>query len=310
MSFLYFLEGLRNPVLDGFFAAITALGEETALLAVAIIIFWCFSKKNGFYLMTVGFFGTLINQCLKLVCRIPRPWVKDPNFTIVEAAREEATGYSFPSGHTASVMATLGCPAKTTKKRWLKILCSVLIALTALSRMWLGVHTPADVIVSVLIGIILLFVLHPIFEKSDRDPKPMFITLGILAAASLAFLLFVECNAWPADIDPHNLESGVKNGYLLFGCSTGMLLSAWIDRKYIKFDVKAVWWVQLIKVAVGLALVLGIKAGLKPVLVALFNGHMIETGIRYFAIVMFAACVWPLTFKWFAKLGEKKGKAE
>ena len=50
--------------------------------------------------MTVGFFGTLVNQFLKLVCRVPRPWVRDPNFTIVEAARADATGYSFPSGHT------------------------------------------------------------------------------------------------------------------------------------------------------------------------------------------------------------------
>ena len=108
MQFLYFLEGLRTPFLDKFFALITHLGEETVFLAVAIIVFWCFSKYSGYYLLTAGFFGTMINQFLKLTCRIPRPWVKDPNFTIVEAARAEATGYSFPSGHTQNVTTTLG----------------------------------------------------------------------------------------------------------------------------------------------------------------------------------------------------------
>ena len=100
MEVLYWLEGIRSPFLDTFFSLITHLGSETLFLAIAIIVFWYFSKTKGYYLMTVGFFGTLINQFLKLLCRIPRPWVKDPNFTIVEAAREEATGYSFPSGHT------------------------------------------------------------------------------------------------------------------------------------------------------------------------------------------------------------------
>ena len=97
MKFLYFLESIRNPFLDKLFSVITMLGEETVFLAIAIIVFWCFSKRQGYYFMTVGFFGILCNQFLKLICRIPRPWVRDPNFTIVEAARAEATGYSFPA---------------------------------------------------------------------------------------------------------------------------------------------------------------------------------------------------------------------
>ena len=113
MEVLYWLEGIRSPFLDTFFSLITHLGSETLFLAIAIIVFWCFSKTKGYYLMTVGFFGTLINQFLKLLCRIPRPWVKDPNFTIVEAAREEATGYSFPSGPTQNAVSVLGCPARS-----------------------------------------------------------------------------------------------------------------------------------------------------------------------------------------------------
>ena len=70
MEFLYFLEGLRNPVFDGFFSAITLLGEETAFMAVAIIVFWCFSKFQGYFLLITGFIGTVINQFLKMIFRI------------------------------------------------------------------------------------------------------------------------------------------------------------------------------------------------------------------------------------------------
>ncbi|MBP3388873.1 MAG: hypothetical protein J6K98_03260, partial [Clostridia bacterium] len=75
---------------------ITRLGEETVFLAVAIAVFWCVNKYEGYYLMSVGLVGTVINQFMKIIFRIARPWVLDPEFTIVESAREAATGYSFP----------------------------------------------------------------------------------------------------------------------------------------------------------------------------------------------------------------------
>ena len=301
MQFLYFLEGLRTPFLDKFFSLITHLGEETVFLAVAIIVFWCFSKYGGYYLLTAGFFGTLINQCLKLVCRIPRPWVRDPNFTIVESARAEATGYSFPSGHTQSVTTALGCPARYSRSIVLRIVCIVLIVLTALSRMYLGVHTPADVLVSLAVGAVLVFGFCPVFKNAEKNPRPMYIAMSVLVLCSAAFVLFVELNHWPADIDPHNLESGMKNAYLLLGVSVAMLISAVVERHCINFSTKAPFGAQILKVVLGLALVLALKAGLKSPLVALFRGHHAATAVRYFVLVIFAALVWPLTFKWFAK---------
>ena len=301
MQFLYFLEGIRTPFLDKFFSLVTHLGEETLFLAIAIIVFWCFSKYGGYYLLTAGFFGTLINQCLKLLCRIPRPWVRDPNFTIVESARAEATGYSFPSGHTQSVTTALGCPARYSRNWVLRIVCIVLIALTALSRMYLGVHTPADVLVSLAVGAVLVFGFYPVFKHAEKNPGPMYIAMGALVVCSAAFVLFVELHHWPADIDPHNLESGVKNAWLLLGVSVAMLIAAPVERHCINFSTKAPFGAQILKVVLGLALVLALKAGLKSPLVALFNGHHVATAIRYFILVIFAALVWPLTFKWFSK---------
>ena len=306
MEFLYFLESIRNPFLDTFFSIITHLGSETLFVVIAIIIFWCVSKQNGYYLLTVGFFGTVLNQFLKLACQIPRPWVRDPSFTIVESARADATGYSFPSGHTQSITGSMGSIARFTKDKALRALCIILIALTAFSRMYLGVHTPADVITSLVIGTGLVFAFYPIFQKSKDNPGIIYAVLVLLTLCGLALVLYTELYPWGPDVDPHNLASGVKNGYMLMGCSIGMLLAAWIEGRYINFEVKAVWWAQLLKVVLGLLLVLAIKSGLKAPLNALFNEHHIATAIRYFLMVVFAACVWPITFRWFSKLGENK----
>ena len=169
---------------------VTNLGGEAVFIAAAIIVFWCLNKSYGYYMMTVGFAGTIINQFLKLWFRIPRPWVKDPNFTIVESARAEATGYSFPSGHTQNAFAVFGAPARFFKNTALRIVFIFLIALTAFSRMYVGVHTPLDVGVSLIVGTILVFVIYPFFRDMDKSPKKGLHKYSVYSLFLPAFVAF------------------------------------------------------------------------------------------------------------------------
>ena len=305
MEFLRLLEGLRTPLGDVFFSLITHLGEETIFIVVGLLFFWCINKKQGYFVLAVGFLGTIINQFLKLCFRIPRPWVLDPEFTIVESARAEATGYSFPSGHTQSSVGVFGSIARISANKILRWVCIAICVLVPLSRMYLGVHTPADVIVSVVIAIALILVLYPLIDKITEKPAHMRIFFLCMTLLSVLFLVYVLVFPFPADIDLHNLESGVKNAYKILGCITGLWIAYEVDVRYIQFDTKAVWWAQLLKLVLGLVLLLGIKSGLKSPLYALCNGSYLADGIRYFLIVLFAGCIWPLTFKFWSKLGNK-----
>lgn len=305
MELLYTLEQIRTPLLDKIMSYITFLGGEETFIALAITIFWCVSKKCGYLMMTVGFSGTIVNQFLKLLFRIPRPWVLDPNFTIVESARGAATGYSFPSGHTQNAFACFGAPAVYTKNRLLRVVLFVVIALIAFSRMYLGVHTPLDVGVSIGIGLILVFIFCPVFRNMDEKPKSVYILFAAFIAAAAAFVLFVEFYDFPADIDVGNYESGLVSAYMILFCALGLMLVYFVDSKFIHFQTEAVWWAQIIKLACGLAITLAIKSALKAPLLTMFDGHSVATGIRYFAVILFAGIVWPLTFKFFAKLGKK-----
>ena len=64
MQFLYLLERIRAPWLDTVMSLITHLGSETLFMVIAITVFWCVNKRHGYYLLSVGFVGTLFNQAL------------------------------------------------------------------------------------------------------------------------------------------------------------------------------------------------------------------------------------------------------
>ena len=306
MQLLYALAKLRTPFLDTVLGALTNCGGEIVFMAVAIIVFWCVSKSCGYYMLTVGFVGTIVNQFLKLVFRIQRPWVKDPNFQIVESARAEATGYSFPSGHTQNVFASFGCLGRWTKRTWLRVACAAVIVLTAFSRMYLGVHTPLDVSVAAVTAVVLIFVIYPIVRSAAEDPKKMAVLLGVMTVVALAYVIYANFARFPADVDPDNLFEGRKNSCSLLGALLGFCVGYTLERKYIRFETKAVWWAQVLKVLGGAALLLAVKQGLKLLFAAVGFTWIGTHAIRYFFVVLLAATVWPLTFRWFARLGRKQ----
>ena len=302
MEFLYVLEGIRNPVLDAFFSTVTHLGSELVFMVLAVVMYWCVSKTQGLYLLSVGCLGTTVNQALKITFRVPRPWVLDPDFTIVESARADATGYSFPSGHTQNAVGTFGCLARIAKRRWGSVLCIVLALLTAFSRMYLGVHTPMDVGVSLLVAVVMVLAMHPLFRDLDNKPqKGIWILLG-LGLANIAFLIYATCWPFPADADAEQLAHGVSNAAKLTGALGGMALGYWMDMKKGSFRTAAPLLGQILKCVLGLAGLLLFKEGLKPLL-----GSSVWSGIiRYGLMTFFAAGIWPRTFPWFSKLGRKK----
>lgn len=302
MPFLYFLQSIRNPVLDWIFALITHLGEETFFLVIAIAFFWCINKREGYFILITGLVGTIVNQVAKLLFRIPRPWVLDPEFDIVESARAEATGYSFPSGHTQNIAGTYGAIAAHNPKKWKSIICVAVIVLVAFSRMYLGVHTPLDVIVSLLVAIGLVLLLRPVFSSEENMNKFMPIVVVCSVILSVGFLTYVLLISGDQSLDPHNYHSGLKNACTLLGCTAALIPVYILDRKIIKFETEAKWYVQIIKLVLGLLGVLAIKSGLSAPLTALFGNEFVARAVRYFLIVMFAGTVWPLTFKWFSKL--------
>lgn len=320
MEFLYLLEKIRLPGLNEIMLGITYLGDELAFLIIVMVVFWCVDKRRGYYVLTAGYFGTLLSQFLKILCCVPRPWVRDPNFTILEQAREGAGGFSFPSGHSQTAVTTFGSIAVTARNKLMRWACIAVCILVPFTRMYIGVHTPADVLAGMAIGVFLLAVLHPVIFRKDGKYIPYL--LGVMVVLAGAYMTFLYVHTFPAEVylpDPNTgvtpWFSAAKNAYTLMGTLVGFLIVYTVDEKWLHFPVKAVWWAQLLKLVLGFGLVLAVKEGMRAPLEALCGAwfsaenaelaELVARTIRYFMVVITAGTVWPLTFRWFAKLGKK-----
>ena len=303
MDFLRFLQSLRNPVCDTLVAAVTYLGDEIFFMVVGMVMLWCVNKKWGYRFMIAGLAGTTLNQLLKAIFLIPRPWVLDPTFAIVEAARAAATGYSFPSGHTQSAALVFGMLAMWAHKKWVTVLAVVMTLLVGFSRMYLGVHTPMDVGVSLATGLLTVLGACWLFDRAEHSGRgKAAIGLGswLFSLVLVLYVLFApkrEANV--AEFDLH----GLKSAWTLLGTLTGMLIAWWVDERHTRFEVKAVWWVQLIKAGGGLLIVLALKEGLKPLLNPIFGEAMVKHAIRYGLMAVGGGVLWPMAFRRLAALG-------
>jgi hypothetical protein len=168
--------------------------------------------------------------------------------------------------------------------------------------MYLGVHTPLDVGVSLVLGVLICALLYPCFKTEERMEKSMPYILALSSLFAIGFLLFAFLLP-EQGLDPHNLESGRKNACTMLGCIIGLFPVYLLDRKYIKYPTNARWYAQAIKVVIGFAVVLLIKSTLQTPLEWIFGGSMyIARTVRYLLIVLFAGLLWPLTFRKFATL--------
>ena len=106
----------------------------------------------------------------------------------------------------------------------------------------------------------------------------MYCILFSLTLIMAAYLIFISCYQFPSSVyaeeNIENLISARKNGFTLMGCMLGFLAVYTADIKLTKFETRAVWWVQIIKVVGGLGAVLATLAALEDAL----DGHQAHLG--------------------------------
>jgi hypothetical protein len=151
----------------------------------------------------------------------------------------------------------------------------------------------------VIAGVFYLFM-----KRTDENPKLLSSLLLVMLLVNILYWCYVTFHTFPADIDQHNLHSGTKTAYTLLGCLIGLLVARTLDEKYIHFEVKAVWWAQILKVALGLGVVMAVRVGAKPVLALIMGEHAAAGAVRYFLMCVVGGGLWPMTFKYFGKLGK------
>lgn len=131
------------------FNVITWAGNIFFWAGVGLLLVLKRRKKPAVDLLVASLFVILVVQGLKWDLMVPRPFETLPGVTSLVMGPQE-NDLSFPSGHAA--MAAMGAVVLGSYYPRRRIPLAILVILVALSRIYLGVHYPVDVIVGALIG--------------------------------------------------------------------------------------------------------------------------------------------------------------
>lgn len=272
------IQTISNSFLDWLFYIITFIGDQYFFILVAVVIYWTINKKFAHRFAMMYLIASLFMFVFKSVFKRPRPYTEAG---VTVPFDYYTTGYSFPSGHaTASgVLGYTACKGyKHTHFKWLKYVGIAIMILVPFSRMYLGQHYLSDVLVGLLIGIGFAYLIdYWIDHMHDKEELWTFILVPIVP---VAMILFPE----------HDL-------FVAAGAYMGFAIGYFVEKRYVKFDVKTTLIKQVIKVVVGLIGVLLIKEGLGLILpdVLMFDF------LRYLLIGVWVAVGAPYVFKLWLK---------
>ena len=304
IDYLLWLQNFRDVsghVFDNFFTVITLFGEVTVPLIVIACFYWAINKRVGTYILWSYVFGFVANHLAKVTACIYRPWILDPRVHPLAQAMPAATGYSFPSGHTAGAVTIWGSLAVSFwKNKIVRYVCLAIILLVMISRNYLGVHTPQDVIVSFLLSSLVLFGVWKLLKYEENGTQKTDVIIVASAFALSAFTcLYAALKPYPIHYlfgkilyDPMNMKIDVlTKEACLFGVFTGWLLEKW----FVGFNPETGSVIKrVLRVALGVALLFGIKSA----------GSIVPFGfygecVQMFILGTFITFIYPLMIKHF-----------
>ncbi len=213
---LLLLQEFRNgggAFLAEFAAKMTFLGELNSVMVIMAVMYWCVSRDFGTFLL-MGWSGIrLVNGSMKVTACVYRPWIRDPRIVPYGNAITTATGYSFPSGHTMNAAAVFGGGAlKKELPRLLRGTLLLLVVLIAFSRVFLGVHTPQDVLAGTGAGLLVMGLTLRLTGWLREHPEKAFMTAAAGICLALLAALYAGLKSYPADFDAEGrlLVDGAK----------------------------------------------------------------------------------------------------
>lgn len=251
LSFVKFIQKASCDFLDGLFSFITVIGETSMFFMMFVAIYLCYRKEFAIKYFFTFVLAGLINGALKSVIARPRPYTNEGVLDV-----RHTTGYSFPSGHSqnyalqSTLIGTEFCKNDKNKKHRLGLIIPLIVGglIVGFSRIYLGQHYLTDVFVGLILGTVLALGFDVIYTAiSKTKAKKFFSTRSILLMTIPVILLLIVL------VEYFNLGSAsmLNVFYTYLAIYIGILVGYNIDRSFIGYQEKDVWYIQLIKIAIA-----------------------------------------------------------
>jgi len=222
------------------------------------VIYWCVSKEFGEYLL-MGWSGNrIVNGILKVTACAYRPWIRDARIIPDATAIKTATGYSFPSGHTMNAATTFGGGAvRRDLPKLLRALLFIMLVLVAFSRNFLGVHTPQDVVVGSVLGVLVMAGTVRLMAWLRAHPEKDIPVAAAGIGIAIAVAAYAMLKSYPADYDADGklLVDGAKMALDTFkgvGYCGGFLIGWILERRLVRFTTDVPMQQRVLRAVAGL----------------------------------------------------------
>ena len=304
IEILLLLQNFRNSlngIFNDFLAFITSISVDFYIIIIPLVICWAVDKKKGIFIYLTYGVGCIYNALAKSTFCVYRPWIKDPRVEPLDSVKAGASGYSFPSGHATSSSSTyLPLAQKYRHHKGLVRFCIFMILITMFSRLFVGVHTPQDVLVGCLIGILATYTVSKAEQYTDKHPDKDWVVLLLATLFSIVTLLYVGLKSYPETyvdgkllVDPASMK---VNSFLDPGTFFGVVLAWFIERRFINFDISGTFYEKTMRCAVGILLMIAYYS-----IVVNAIGKLIKINIVYFLLrastPFIFICLYPLSWK-------------
>ena len=318
ISILLALQIFRNAtgdMLTSFFTKMSYIGEIEVVLSIMAVIYWCVSKKYGNYLLMGWSANRILNGFLKVTACAYRPWIRDPRIVPDAEALKAATGYSFPSGHSVNAASLYG--GGVIRKEFpkiLRIIFGLIVVFIAFSRIYLGVHTPQDIIVGALSGLLVMWLISKLLNLIDAHPEKDWVVLLIGGGIAVAVAIYAALKPYPMDYDAAGelLVDGAKmakDTFKAVGWGLGYLIGWVLERRKIGFSTDVTMITRASRLVAGLLCHYAISLILVPLLKTWIPepaGVVVSCFIQMFFIVF----IFPWCIKHFESRNSESGTVE
>ena len=269
-------------------------------ILVAALCYWIFNKEFGILALFSIVSGLFLNNVLKLICCVYRPWILSDRIIPHEQAIASATGYSFPSCHSTLSASGFGAIAYYLRKRKLVVALCVLAALVcAFSRNFLGVHTLVDVVAGLLIGVLCVAVTVLVQKWVNGGKNRDIVAVAVGTVLCMVCLVLVLTKDYPRDfvagvllVDP---EEMVNDGLMAIGAFQGLLVGWLVERRFVKFQANGFTWKRLWLSLLGIVAILVFALVTYAILGPLMG--KLAIWLELALLVFFCTAVWPLVFR-------------
>ncbi len=244
---LIFLQNFSSDAILFIANILSFAGEETFLILILLTIYYTVDKRAGFSIFSSLLCAQTMTNAIKSVVRAPRPFMVHESLSADRI--ETATGYSFPSGHTAGAAAFYPALGRESGKKSIVAVTIILAILIGLSRNILAVHWPVDVLVGLIIGLVFSLAMTRLFDRIWEDRKKRFLFSTIMGSSS-ALIAIILCTVLSLSLVDEMAYSDLMK---ILSLSAGAYGGAVLEMKKVNFSTENSLLKKVLSVLIAMA---------------------------------------------------------